>query len=112
MKDYSVERVRNDSIKFGVAQGLHFVVGFFKDTLPALVRDEPNLRLSVLRMDGDTYDATMLALETFYDRVSPGDVTLALHSCLCICMLRIHLSNPPYTPLPCLCIRIHPPLPR
>ena len=81
LKDNSVERVKNDSIKFGVAPGLHFLVGFFKDTLPALVRDEPTLRFSVLRMDGDTYDASKLALETLYDRVTPGNIILALRCC-------------------------------
>ena len=34
LKDNSVERVKNDSIKFGVANGLHFLVGNFDKTLP------------------------------------------------------------------------------
>ena len=97
LKDNSVERVRNDSIKFGVAQGVNFVVGFFNVTLPALVHDEPNLRFSVLRMDGDTYDASKLALDTLYDRVSPGNIiynivtylTLVTHICF-----SLHLLSP------------------
>ena len=34
LKDNSVERVRNDSVKFGVANGLRFLVGNFDKTLP------------------------------------------------------------------------------
>ena len=34
LQDNSVERVRNDSIKFGVSKGLHFLTGNFDKTLP------------------------------------------------------------------------------
>ena len=34
LKDNSVERVRNDSVKFGVSKGLHFLKGNFDKTLP------------------------------------------------------------------------------
>ena len=38
---------------------VRFRVGFFNESLPALLRDEPGIRLAVLRMDGDTYASTM-----------------------------------------------------
>jgi O-methyltransferase len=45
-----------------------FLEGWFRDTLPAA----PVERLAVLRLDGDLYESTMVALESLYDRVSPG----------------------------------------
>src|SRR5262249_42892771 len=47
---------------------IHFLEGWFKDTLPAA----PVGRLAVLRMDGDLYESTIQALDTMYEKVSPG----------------------------------------
>ncbi len=45
-----------------------FVPGEFCDTLPHAAVG----RLAVLRLDGDMYESTIVALESLYDRVSPG----------------------------------------
>lgn len=45
-----------------------FLVGWFSETLPTA----PIERLAVLRLDGDMYASTMDALESLYDKVSPG----------------------------------------
>jgi hypothetical protein len=45
-----------------------FLPGFFQDTLATAPID----RLAVLRLDGDMYASTMVALEALYDKVSPG----------------------------------------
>ena len=45
-----------------------FLEGFFEDTLP----NAPIEKLSVLRLDGDMYSSTVQALESLYDKVSPG----------------------------------------
>jgi hypothetical protein len=47
---------------------VRFVEGWFRDTLPAA----PVESLSVLRLDGDMYESTFVALESLYDKVSPG----------------------------------------
>ena len=47
---------------------VRFLVGWFKDTLPAAPID----RLAVLRLDGDYYESTMDTLTALYDKVSPG----------------------------------------
>ena len=60
-----------------LARTVRFRVGFFNESLSALLREEPALRLSVLRMDGDTYASTMETLELMYDRVSPGGFVIA-----------------------------------
>jgi O-methyltransferase len=45
-----------------------FLPGWFRDTLPTA----PIERIAVLRLDGDMYESTMLALSALYARVSPG----------------------------------------
>jgi O-methyltransferase len=45
-----------------------FLPGWFRDTLPTA----PIERIAVLRLDGDMYESTMLALATLYPKVSPG----------------------------------------
>lgn len=50
---------------------VHFVKGWFCDTLPELSRDGPEA-LAVLRLDGDYYTSTMDALTSLYPLVSPG----------------------------------------
>ncbi|HEU4618766.1 MAG TPA: TylF/MycF/NovP-related O-methyltransferase [Gammaproteobacteria bacterium] len=47
---------------------VRFLEGWFKNTLPAA----PIERLAVLRLDGDMYESTLQALESLYDRLSPG----------------------------------------
>jgi hypothetical protein len=47
---------------------VRFVPGFFEETLPRLT----DQRWSIVRLDGDTYDATLLSLETLYPNLSAG----------------------------------------
>jgi hypothetical protein len=62
------DEVRANFERFGLARGVEFVEGFFADTLPGL-RD----RLwSLIRLDGDTYEATRIALESLYPQLSLG----------------------------------------
>lgn len=63
-----VEEVRGYFARFGCDQGVEFVEGFFDQTLPGL-RDH---RWSVIRLDGDTYEATWVALESLYPGLSVG----------------------------------------
>ncbi len=44
------------------------VKGFFADTLP----EAPVSRIAVLRIDADTYESTMIALEHLYPKLSRG----------------------------------------
>lgn len=47
---------------------VHFLKGWFKDTLPTA----PIEQVAVLRLDGDLYASTMDALVPLYPKVSPG----------------------------------------
>jgi Macrocin-O-methyltransferase (TylF) len=62
------EEVRGYFARFGCDHGVEFVEGFFDETLPAL-RDH---RWSVIRLDGDSYEATWVGLESLYPRLSKG----------------------------------------
>jgi hypothetical protein len=47
---------------------VRFLRGWFADTLPAV----PIGQLAVMRLDGDWYESTRLALEVLYPKLSPG----------------------------------------
>jgi O-methyltransferase len=63
-----VEEVRGYFARFGCERGVEFLEGFFDETLPGL-RDH---RWSIVRLDGDTYEATWVALESLYPGLSAG----------------------------------------
>ena len=47
---------------------VRFLPGWFRDTLPAA----PVERIAVLRLDGDMYESTIVALSALYPKVSAG----------------------------------------
>lgn len=51
-----------------LASNVLFVEGFFEATLPHLETGP----LALMRLDGDMYGSTMVALETLYPKLSPG----------------------------------------
>lgn len=57
----------------GKGQETHVHKGWFEDTLAEF---EPEQPISVLRLDGDWYDSTMVTLERLYDHVQPKGVIL------------------------------------
>jgi O-methyltransferase len=65
----SREEVEANFRRYGVHdERVRFLEGHFRDTLPAA----PVEGLAVLRLDGDYYESTFVALEALYDRVAPG----------------------------------------
>jgi O-methyltransferase len=63
-----VQEVEENFSRFGLREGVRFVEGFFEQTLPALAGG----RWSIVRLDGDSYQATRVALEALYDGLSVG----------------------------------------
>lgn len=64
-----LERVRANFARYGLLDDrVVFLPGWFRDTLPTA----PIERLAVLRLDGDMYESTIVALEALYDKLSPG----------------------------------------
>ena len=65
----SREEVERNFAKYGLLDdGVVFLKGWFKDTLPS-VRTE---KLALLRLDGDMYESTLDALGNLYPKLSPG----------------------------------------
>jgi O-methyltransferase len=63
-----MEEVRDNFARFGLEHGVRFVAGFFEDTLPELA----GRRWAIARLDGDSYEATRVALESLYPGIAPG----------------------------------------
>jgi len=62
-----LEEVKANFARYGLLdEQVHFVPGWFKDTLP----NAPLEKIAVLRLDGDMYESTMEALVSLYDKVS------------------------------------------
>ena len=69
----SLEEVRGNFERYGLLdERVRFLPGWFDKTLPAA----PIERLSVMRLDGDMYDSTMVALESLYPKLSTGGFTI------------------------------------
>jgi O-methyltransferase len=64
-----LEHVRENFRRYQLLDDqVQFLAGWFRDTLPAA----PIERLAVLRLDGDLYESTIVALESLYPKLSPG----------------------------------------
>jgi len=62
------EEVSANFARFGLGHGVRFVPGYFEETLPPLTGE----RWSLIRMDGDTYEATWVTLASLYGGLAPG----------------------------------------
>lgn len=63
-----LDEVKQTFSRFGLEDGVTFVPGFFQDTLPALA----GRRWSIIRLDGDTYEATWTGMQSLYAGLSVG----------------------------------------
>ena len=70
-----IEIVQRDSMipRFG---RIELVEGDVSKTVPAYVKRNPGLRVSLLHLDLDLYDPTLAALKSLYPLVVPGGVVL------------------------------------
>jgi O-methyltransferase len=68
-----LRKFKENFARYGLLdEQVRFLVGWFKDTLPAA----PIERLAILRLDGDIYESTRDALGSLYKKVSPGGVII------------------------------------
>jgi O-methyltransferase len=64
-----LERVRANFERYGLLdEQVHFLKGWFKDTLPTA----PVTKLALIRLDGDMYESTMDAISSLYPKLSIG----------------------------------------
>lgn len=65
----SLDEVKANFRRYGLLdEQVRFLPGWFRATLPAA----PVERLALLRLDGDMYESTILALEHLYPKLLPG----------------------------------------
>jgi O-methyltransferase len=65
----SESAVKSNFKRYGLLdKRVHFLPGWFKDTLPGAPID----RIAVLRLDGDLYESTIQALDALYPKLSAG----------------------------------------
>lgn len=63
-----LDDVKASFARFGCQDGVRFVPGFFEETMPGLT----DQRWSVVRLDGDSYEATWMTLQSLYPDLSVG----------------------------------------
>jgi O-methyltransferase len=65
----SLDEVKRNFSRYEIAtDNVRFLQGWFRDTLPTL----RNEQWSLIRLDGDMYESTMLGLQQLYPRLSSG----------------------------------------
>jgi O-methyltransferase len=65
----SLDDVRATFERYGLLDDrIRFLPGWFRDTLPTAPVEE----IAVLRLDGDLYESTIVALRALYSKLSPG----------------------------------------
>lgn len=65
----SLEQVKENFARYGLLDDqVEFIQGWFQDTLP----EAPVERLALMRLDGDMFDSTTVALESLYPKLSVG----------------------------------------
>ena len=65
----SLEEVKENFRRYSLLDDqVQFVQGWFRDTLPTF----PAQQIALLRLDGDMYESTIIALDSLYARVSTG----------------------------------------
>jgi O-methyltransferase/8-demethyl-8-(2,3-dimethoxy-alpha-L-rhamnosyl)tetracenomycin-C 4'-O-methyltransferase len=65
----SLEQVQANFARYGLCdEQVIFVKGFFQDTLPSLDAGP----FALIRLDGDLYESTYVALDALYPKLSPG----------------------------------------
>ena len=57
-------------------KNFELVAGDVLETVPKYIKDHPELKISLLNIDIDFFEANMCCLENFYDLVMPGGVIL------------------------------------
>ncbi|MEA2716236.1 MAG: O-methyltransferase [Actinomycetota bacterium] len=65
----SIDQVKANFERYGLLDDqVRFLPGWFRDTLPTA----PIEQIAVLRLDGDMYESTIVALEALYPKLAPG----------------------------------------
>ncbi|MBF2066007.1 MAG: class I SAM-dependent methyltransferase [Calothrix sp. C42_A2020_038] len=73
----SLESVQQNFQKLGILNDdVKFHQGWFEDTIPDFAKNNQNLKIAVLRLDGDWYTSTKVCIENLYPLVSDQGVII------------------------------------
>ncbi|MEU4804557.1 TylF/MycF family methyltransferase [Actinosynnema sp. NPDC023587] len=82
-----LETVRRNFERYGLLDSqVRFLPGWFDDTLPTAPID----RVAVLRLDGDLFESTTVALESLYPKLSPGGFLIVDDYVIPACAEAVH----------------------
>ena len=86
IRDSFVDRAGEDCIskdqmshsleRRGLGGNVELIAGDICETVPAYVRDNPELVISLLNLDTDLYEPAVVILEHFWERIVPGGVLI------------------------------------
>ena len=62
--------------RLGLDQNLELVAGDICQTVPAFVKQNPQMKISLLNLDVDTYEPTRVCLESLYPLMSLGGIMI------------------------------------
>lgn len=84
----SLDQVKENFRRYGMLDDqVRFLPGWFNDTLPSA----PIETIALLRLDGDMYESTMVALRSLYPKVSRGGfVIIDDYGALEVCRQAVH----------------------
>lgn len=83
----SLEDVKENFKSYGLLDDqVRFLKGWFRDTLPSAPID----KLAVLRLDGDMYESTIVALRSLYPKLSVGGFLIVDDYCIPSCAKAVH----------------------
>lgn len=83
----SLETVTDNFLRYDLLDGVKFVKGWFKDTMPVLKNEIKSI--AVLRLDGDMYESTVEVLDNLYDLVPVGGFIIIDDYCLTRCKIAV-----------------------
>jgi O-methyltransferase len=84
----SIEEVRDNFLRYDLLdKQVKWIKGWFKETLP----QAPVEKLAVLRLDGDLYESTIIALDSLYPKlVQGGYLIVDDYGCIEACREAVH----------------------
>jgi predicted O-methyltransferase YrrM len=71
-----MEQIQKTLIEKGLNENVQFVPGSISEAIPNYIMDNPELKIALLNIDLDEYDATMTTLEFLYPRLMPGGILI------------------------------------
>jgi len=75
-KSISYEEINSLLEKQNLAKNVEIIKGNILETLDSYLEDNPHLKISLLHIDVDLYEATKHVLEKLYDKVSKGGIII------------------------------------